>query len=125
MESASLVRWKCVKVLSGTALLGCVVVVVLGELVPAPFELPGDNAFGRAFKVPAEGVYSTEVVVAFEPAEEDPEAEKEEEAPGPEVPEEAFAWIYKCCSVFGSCWNCGWASRITWYWLSCVYMVLI
>jgi hypothetical protein len=31
-------------------------------------------------------VYFTEVVVAFEPADEDPEDEKDDEAPGPEPP---------------------------------------
>jgi hypothetical protein len=37
-----------------------------------------------------EGVYFTEVVVALEPAEEDPEDAKDEEAPGPEPPVEVF-----------------------------------
>src|ERR1700692_2226027 len=63
--------------------------------------------------------------MAFDPAEEDPDDEKELDAPGPEVPDEALAWMYKFCSTFGSCWYCGRASRTTWYWLSCVYIVLI
>jgi hypothetical protein len=35
-------------------------------------------------------VYFTEVVVALEPAEEDPEDAKEEDAPGPDSPAEAL-----------------------------------
>jgi hypothetical protein len=33
-------------------------------------------------------VYAIDVVVAFEPAEDEPEAAKDEEAPGPEAPED-------------------------------------
>jgi hypothetical protein len=39
----------------------------------------------------AVGVYSTEPVVAFDPAEAEPEAENEVEAPGPDVPDDALA----------------------------------
>src|SRR5580700_5781396 len=63
--------------------------------------------------------------MAFDPAEADPEAEKEVEAPGPDVPEDALAWMYSFCNVSGVCWYWGCVSRITWYWLSCVYIVLI
>ena len=39
--------------------------------------------------------------MAFDPAEEDPDDEKELDAPGPDVPDEALAWMYKSCSTFG------------------------
>jgi hypothetical protein len=35
------------------------------------------------------------------------------------------ACTYISFSLFGFDWNCGSASRITWYWFSCVYSVLI
>ena len=51
---------------------------------------PDLMAFVGALSVAAEGVYATVVVVAFEPADEDPEDAKDEEAPGPEPPAEVF-----------------------------------
>jgi hypothetical protein len=41
----------------------------------------------------AEGVYLMLPVVAFDPAEDDPESAKLVEAPGPLVPAEAPLWI--------------------------------
>jgi hypothetical protein len=61
----------------------------------------------------------------LEPAEEDPEDEKDEDAPGPEPPADVLVWIYRSCSLPGPCWELGAVSRITWYWFNCVYMVLI
>jgi hypothetical protein len=40
-------------------------------------------------------VYFTEAVVALEPADDDPEDAKDEDAPGPEPPVDALVWIYK------------------------------
>ena len=104
MESDSLARWKWVNALNGTALLIVELEVVLAEeFVPELADpLLGASAFKGALSTPEDGVYITEVVVAFDPADEDPDAEKEVEAPGPEVPEEALAWIYSRCNVFGS-----------------------
>ena len=51
---------------------------------------PDLMAFVGALSIAAEGVYATVVVVAFEPADEDPEDAKDEEAPGPEPPAEVF-----------------------------------
>ena len=52
-------------------------------------------AFEGALSVIEDGVYFTEVVVALEPAEEEPEDAKDEDAPGPEPPAEAFVWMYR------------------------------
>ena len=62
------------------------------ELAPVLATVP-DSAFEAGFKVLADGVYSAVPVKAFEPAEEDPEAEKEVEAPVPLVPEDALAMM--------------------------------
>jgi hypothetical protein len=50
-------------------------------------------AFEGALSAADDGVNATEVVVAFEPADEDPEAANDEDAPGPEPPAEAFVCI--------------------------------
>ncbi len=54
------------------------------------FELAA-KAFEGGVSTEEDGVYNTEVVVALDPAAEEPEDEKEEDAPGPEVPEDALA----------------------------------
>ena len=83
----------CVNALSGTALL-CSVVAVLFADEPKPevdvLELDV-SAFAGGVSTPEEGVYITEVVVEFDPAEADPEEENELAAPGPDVPEDALA----------------------------------
>jgi hypothetical protein len=33
-------------------------------------------------------------------------------------------WMYRSYRLPGLCWNLGSASRMTWYWLTCVYRVL-
>jgi hypothetical protein len=43
-------------------------------------------AFEGALSAAEDGVYATAVVVAFEPADDDPEDAKDEEAPGPSLP---------------------------------------
>jgi hypothetical protein len=67
-------------------------VVVAAFAVEAVLVAPTPDlmAFVGALSVAAEGVYATVVVVAFEPADEDPEDAKDEEAPGPEPPAEVF-----------------------------------
>jgi len=79
-----------VNALRGTAFAAAVVVaafVVVEVLLAPTFDA---RAFLGALRTAADGVNATEVVVAFEPADEDPEAAKDEDAPGPEPPAEAF-----------------------------------
>jgi hypothetical protein len=88
-----------------------VVAFALEELLLAPtLDL---MAFEGALSVADEGVYATVVVVAFEPADEDPEDAKDEEAPGPEPPAEVLVWMYRSCSLAGPCCEPGAVSRIT------------
>ena len=94
MESASVVFSKCEKALSGTALL-------VAELVmPAEFaplldveEALAESAFPGGAMEFADGVYSDEVVSAFDPAADAPEDANEEEAPAPVAPEDALDWM--------------------------------
>jgi hypothetical protein len=53
----------------------------------------GVSAFPGGARVFADGVYSAEPVAAFDPAEDDPEDAKEEEAPAPVAPADALDWI--------------------------------
>ena len=82
---------KCEKALNGTALLK-------PELV-APAEFTpmlgvefgfGDSAFPGGARVFGEGVKSVDAVSEFDPAEDDPEDAKDEEAPAPVAPDEAL-----------------------------------
>ena len=91
MESASLARSKCVKALSGTALLMAELEFVFADEFDPVDPPDGDSAFVIGASTPELGVYSTDVVVAFEPADDDPDDENEGDAPGPEVPADAFA----------------------------------
>ena len=89
MASGSVVFSKCAKALSGTALL-------VAELIaPAALALDvlAESAFAGGARVFADGVYSAEVVSELDPADGDPEDEKDEEAAAPLVPEEALDWI--------------------------------
>src|ERR1700735_3455132 len=79
MASGSVVFSKCAKALSGTALL--VAELVAPAVLDVAVDVLGDSAFAGAARVFADGVYSAEVVSAFEPADGDPEDEKDEEAP--------------------------------------------
>ena len=85
---------KCEKALKGTALL----MVELG--VPAEFaplfefdDVAGERALAGGARVFADGVYWAELVNAFDPAEEDPDAANEVEAPVPLAPEDALDWM--------------------------------
>ena len=76
--------------LRGTAFAGAVVVTAFAVedvLLTPTLDL---MAFKGALSTAEDGVYATEVVVAFEPADEDPEDAKDEEAPGPEPPVEVL-----------------------------------
>jgi len=98
--------------LRGTALEAAVVVTTAfaGTPLAPTFDV---MAFEGALSAAEDGVYATVVVVAFEPAEEDPEDAKDEEAPGPEPPADAFVWMYKSWSLAGPCCALGEVSRIT------------
>ena len=118
-------RFTWVKALSGTALLGVELVLVLAELDPVVLVLVTKAFVGRcqysrrrAYREPTRWLHC-------DPAVAEADAEKEVLAAAPEAPEEALAWMYILFSFSGSSETCGCASRITWYWLSCVYMVLI
>jgi len=74
-----------------------------GEVVAAAFAVeeaplpptPELIAFEGALRAAEEGVKATAVVVAFEPADDDPDAAKDDEAPGPLPPAEVLVWIYR------------------------------
>jgi hypothetical protein len=62
-------------------------------LLDAAVEAPAESAFAGGARVFADGLYSAEVVSAFEPAEDDPEDAKEDDAPLPLAPTEALDWM--------------------------------
>jgi hypothetical protein len=79
-------------VLNGTALL---VAELVAPAEPAPLadaaaELLAESAFAGGASVFAAGVYSAELVTAFDPPEGDPEDAKEAAAPVPVAPEDAL-----------------------------------
>jgi hypothetical protein len=67
-----------------------VVAVFAEDAVDVVVPTPDVSAFDGAVSKPDDGVYATLVVVAFEPAEEEPEDANDDEAPGPEPPEDAL-----------------------------------
>jgi hypothetical protein len=81
----------CTKALSGTELpyveLDCEIVEAVELFCAFPTAL---IPLFWALNCPAEGEYNTDVVVAFEPADEDPDEANEFVAPGPLAPEDAF-----------------------------------
>jgi hypothetical protein len=98
--------------LRGTAVEAAVVAATAPAGLPlAP--TPERMAFVGALSTAEDGVYATAVVVAFEPADDDPEEAKDEEAPGPDPPADAFVWMYKSWSFAGPCCALGEVSRIT------------
>ena len=102
MESASVLVSKCEKALSGTA-LALVELVVPADVAPwleVVVEELKVSALVGGVKVFAEAVYSTEVVVAFEPAEVEPFPV--ELAGAPLVPAAALAWMYNLFNLSGS-----------------------
>ena len=91
MDRASLVRSIRVNAPKGTALLIAAVVDVLGVVPVGDELLLCESAPKGGPRTPEEGVYGSVVVVAFDPAEAEPEDENELAAAGPEVPEDALA----------------------------------
>jgi hypothetical protein len=75
--------------------------LLVAELVaPAEFapvldveEALGESAFPGGARIFADGVYRAELFRAFDPAEDEPEDAKEEEAPAPVAPEDALDWM--------------------------------
>jgi hypothetical protein len=67
-----------------------VVPAELAPLLDVEVEVLVERAFAGTTNVFADGVYSAEVVSAFDPAEEDPEDANEEEAPAPVAVADAF-----------------------------------
>jgi hypothetical protein len=84
--NASVVVWTWVKALSGTALAGVEVDAVLADGV----EGPGLNVVAGGVSAAVDGVYSTDVVVAFDPAEAEADAENDDTALAPVAPDEAL-----------------------------------
>ena len=81
------------KALNGICLCEAVVVVVLTLVAVLVVPVPvAEVASEGGVKTPDAGVNNKEVVVAFEPADEDADDEKDCVAPAPVVPAEAFAW---------------------------------
>ena len=83
---------KCEKALRGTALL-MVELVAPAELTPVLDAEVAESAFAGGASVAADGVYSAEVVKAFDPAEDDPEDANDEVAPGAVVLADALDWM--------------------------------
>src|SRR5271166_4373674 len=121
MVSGSRISCRWVKVLSGTALAICELLPVL--VVTVVFASAVCSGASRDWE--GVGVNCADSVVAFEPAEAELDDENEVAAPAPVAFAEAFDCRKMDCNLSGVVWKVGKASRITWYWLSCVYMVLI
>ena len=66
-----------------------------------------------------------ELVSALEPADDEPEAANEVAAAGAPRARGGVGLDVEVVQLAGSCWNCGSTSSTTWYWLTCVYIVLI
>ena len=94
IASDSVVLSKWVKLPRGTALLG-VELVAPADVAPLldVVRALGVRADAGGARVVADGVYRAVAVRALDPAEEDPEDAKEDEAPAPVALEEAFAWM--------------------------------
>src|SRR3569832_1618798 len=101
MESASVVCSACVNAASGTP-VGLTedtdVFGVVPEVIPALADEPLDEAgavitFDGAVRTPELGVYRTEVVSAFDPADADADDENDVAAPAPLAPADPFAWM--------------------------------
>src|SRR6201987_1381034 len=91
MESSSVVLSKWQNALSGTRLL-MLELVEPADVAPVVAVLL-DRALPGGVSVLAAGVKRELPVSAFEPAEVEPDAAKEVDAPGPLVPEDELAWI--------------------------------
>jgi hypothetical protein len=72
------------------AIVELVVPADVAPLLDVEVDVLAERAFVGGVSVAADGVYSAEAVRAFDPAEDDPEAEKDVEAPAPVAPAEAL-----------------------------------
>ena len=128
MASASVVSVMCVKALRGIARAPTEATEVFGVVpaeIPCDADDPDDEVapartVAGLFSTFAEGVYLTEVVRAFEPADAEADDEKLVEAPAPVAPEDALDWMKRDPRLPGFRCHSGAVSRITWYWLVCV-----
>src|SRR3954451_13720936 len=125
MERASVVSSAWVKALSGTDVDPLEDIEVFGVVVPPlagepEVEEAGVIALAGAVNTPEVGVYFTEVVSAFDPAEADAEDEKDVAAPAPLAPADPLAWMYRDPRLAGFWRHSGAVSRTTWYWFNWV-----
>src|ERR1700733_8768990 len=116
MVSGSVGFSKCAMALRGTA-LAMVELVVPAEVAPlfVALVLLALNAPAGAVRMLVEGVYSAVPVNALEPAEAEPDEEKDAAAAVPATPDEALDWMYRRLKAEGSSWKRGALSRMTWY----------
>jgi hypothetical protein len=84
----------------------------LADDVPCVLEVPARTPAG-AVSTPEDGVYFTELVVAFDPADADADEAKEVTAPAPLAPDDALLWMYRSPRFPGSCCHCGALSSTT------------
>ena len=86
---------KCAMALNGTALPGTELVepAEVAPLLDVAVDELAVSALPGGASVLADGVYFAEAVSALDPAEDDPEALKEVDAPAPLVPEAALDWM--------------------------------
>ncbi len=98
MDNASVVVSRCVKALSGIALVPTEAVVVFGvvpDVIPAVRDEPlvdvaPCSTVAGLFSTKEDGVYFTDEVSAFEPAAADADDENDVAAPAPVAPADAF-----------------------------------
>ena len=104
MDSGSVVFSKCAKALNGTALLGVELVAPaeVDPLLDVEVTAFAVSALAGGASVFADGVYGAEAVTEFNPAEDDPDDANDVEAPAPVAPDDAFDWISRRFSLFGS-----------------------
>ena len=110
MESGSVVFSICVNALSGTALARVGAGGRTGWSVFVRVVLDADvSAFvGRRSGRWTTAYRAAEVVVAFDPADDEPEDANEEDAPGARwLRKKHWTGYRDRCSFSGSCWNCG------------------
>jgi hypothetical protein len=95
MESDSADRSIWVKALRGTEPDGLELTAVLADEAAEVLVVPTPEvrALAGGVRMPDEGVYCTDAVREFEPAEEEPEDAYEDAAPGPEPPAEELVWM--------------------------------
>ena len=90
---------------NGTALLVAELVAPaeVAPLLGVAAEAAAESALVSGIRVFADGVYKAEVVNAFDPADEEPEAANDDAAAAPMAPAEEFDWMYRRLRLPGSC----------------------